>query len=109
MDDIRARFASVVYREHALQRILERDIDPAIIKEAINSPNAEIVESYPDDPRGNSCLVLGWWDDDRPLHIVIGLDRRLCVISAYAPSVDDRERWESDFKTRRRSRSEDMP
>ena len=104
MDDIRARFESVVYREHALQKILERGIDPARIKEAIHSPDAEVIESYPNDPRGPSCLVLGWWDDGQPVHVVVGLGATLWIITAYDPSVDARGRWEPDFKTRRRDR-----
>ncbi|MBI2908372.1 MAG: DUF4258 domain-containing protein [Chloroflexi bacterium] len=106
MDDIRSRFPLAVYREHALLRILERRIHPAIIREAIYSPKAEIIESYEDDPRGASCLVLGWWGEGQPLHIILGLTDPLCVISAYDPSGDMRERWGPDFKTRRGAKQE---
>lgn len=107
MDDIRTRFASAVYREHALRRILERGINPATIKEAVQSADSEIIESYPNDPRGPSCLILGWWDDHRPLHVIVGLREPLLVISAYDPSADPRERWAADFKSRRSKEREE--
>lgn len=33
--------------------------------------NGEILEDYPDDPRGPSCLVFGY-SRNRPIHIVCG-------------------------------------
>lgn len=103
MEDIRSRFAAVVYREHALQKALERGIDPAIIKEAIQSDEAEIIEPYPDERRGPACLVLGWWNVHRALHVELGLGSPLCIITVYDPAADPKNRWESDFKTRRRT------
>jgi len=68
------------------------------IEEAI--ANGEIIEAYPDDPRGPSCLILGFTHQSRPLHIVCGdLDaERILVVTAYEPSSGE---WEEDWKTRR--------
>ena len=41
---------------HAQQERLEEDLDVTEIEEAIIQ--GEILEQYPDDPRGESCLVL---------------------------------------------------
>ncbi len=42
---------------HAQQERLEEDLDLVDIDEAIT--NGVILEDYPDDPRGSSCLILG--------------------------------------------------
>ena len=47
----------------------------------------EILEDYPDDPRGASALVLGHTHDGRSLHIVCAFDPSgtLVVITVYEP------------------------
>ena len=103
MEDIRAQFHFIVYLEHAVERLVERGIRPGIIREAIHSEDAEIIESYLDDPRGPACLILGWWNERRPLHIEVSLGQPpLMIITAYDPSADPKDRWEADFRTRRR-------
>lgn len=32
----------------------------------------EVIEQYSNDPRGESCLVLGYTNDNVPVHIVCG-------------------------------------
>ena len=46
--------------------------------------NAEILENYPDDPRGPSCLVLGY-SRGRAIHVVCGRTKGdwLLVITVY--------------------------
>lgn len=100
MEDIRARFVSVVYREHALWRMFERGVGPREVAEAITDPNAEVIESYPNAPEGPCCLVLGRTTSGRPLHTVLGLRGPLCVISVYDPSADPQQRWSDDFRRR---------
>jgi hypothetical protein len=79
----------------------ERGIRPGHIREALLSEDAEIIEAYPDHFYGGCCLILGWWGDRRPLHVVIATSSPLRVISAWDPSADPKNRWEADFKTRR--------
>jgi hypothetical protein len=58
----------------------------------------EVIENYPDDPRGHSCLLLGYDSNDRPIHVVCSpKSEYLAVITAYIPNEED---WENDFKTR---------
>jgi len=60
----------------------------------------EVIENYPEDGRGHSCLMLGWSDRDRPLHIVCAAKPEyLAVITTYLPSP---EQWEQDWRTRRK-------
>jgi hypothetical protein len=48
--------------------------------------NGEILEEYPDDPRGLSCLVLGY-SQHRPIHIVCGFTstKWIRIITVYVP------------------------
>ena len=47
-----------------------------------------ILEDYPEDPRGASCLVCGSWGEI-PVHVVCGQnsDDWLVVITVYIPST----------------------
>ena len=61
----------------------------------------EVIEDYPEDPRGRSCLVHLAVDDDRPVHAVWGFDPevgRAILITVYRP---DPRRWSDDFRQRR--------
>jgi hypothetical protein len=51
----------------------------------------EMLEEYPNDPRGESCLILGYVEE-RPLRIVLGwagtrgrAERTLRLITVYVP------------------------
>lgn len=58
----------------------------------------EIIENYPDDLRGHSCLLLGYGVNNRPIHVVCSpkLDY-LAIITAYLPNSNE---WSEDFKRR---------
>jgi hypothetical protein len=58
-----------------------------------------LIEDYPEDVRGHSCLMLGQGTGGRPVHVVCALKRDyLAIITTYLPSA---EQWESDWQTRR--------
>jgi len=60
----------------------------------------ELIEDYPADPRGHSCLLLGHGDAGRPIHVVCSpKEDYLAIITAYLPDPDA---WEDDYRTRRR-------
>ena len=80
----------------------EREADSITIREfeeALLSQRCEVVENYPADPRGASCLLLGFTEQDRPLHIVcwVSLPDMLILITVYRP---DPSLW-IDWKIRR--------
>ncbi|HEY8692656.1 MAG TPA: DUF4258 domain-containing protein, partial [Chloroflexota bacterium] len=60
--------------------------------------DGEILEDYPEDPRGPSALVLGHASAKRPLHVVCAFDPSgtLLVITVYEPEppnwLDERTR-----------------
>lgn len=63
----------------------------AVIKEG------EIIEDYPEDARGHSCLMLGY--TQRAVHVVCSpKDEYLAVITAYLPDPGE---WSEDFRERR--------
>jgi hypothetical protein len=71
------------------------------IEEAVKG--GKIIEDYPDDPRGSSCLVLGW-AKKRPVHIVCGIleEPRVCrIITVYDPSKKP-QKWTENYEERRR-------
>lgn len=90
----------IVYTEHALDEINaeEEIIFCDEIREVIS--NGEIIEDYPEDKRGRSCLLFSYTAKKRPLHIVCSpKEGYLGIITAYVPALD---RWKEDFKTRRK-------
>lgn len=59
----------------------------------------EIIENYPEDVRGHSCLMLDLSVLGRPIHVVCSpKEDYLAIITVYLP---DERRWETDWKTRR--------
>ena len=83
---------------HFQDKIEERIITHANIKAIINK--GEIIEQYPDNEPNPSALLHGYTDENKPLHIVVGIgdDGYLRLITAYFPTLD---RWEDDYKTRK--------
>lgn len=77
-----------------LRKIEAKEIETAICK-------GTIIEPYPDDPRGPSCLILGFTSQNRPLHVVCGRieEDEILIITAYEP---DPKEWEADWRTRKR-------
>lgn len=55
--------------------------------------NGEILEDYPEDPRGPSCLILGY-SQKRPIHIVCGCTPTgwIRIITVYIPKPP---KWEN--------------
>jgi hypothetical protein len=82
------------WRQHALQRSLERGIREEEVVQALL--NGEIIEEYPDDKYGPSCLVLGRTSAGRPVHVHCSLPPTVWIITLYDP---DPEAW-IDFRTR---------
>ena len=75
----------------------DRLITPIEIKAVIDG--GEVIEDYPDDARGHSCLLLGWDGDHRPIHLVCSpKEDYLAIITAYIPASED---WGSEFRVRR--------
>ncbi len=95
--EIREAFSSDEYEIsfHAEKERYAEDIKNSDIENVIS--NCEIIEDYFDDPRGSSCLILGY-SEGRPIHIVCGftLIKWLRIITVYIPKlpkwIDERTR-----------------
>ncbi len=74
---------------HAFERAVYRDISEQEIREV--GEGALIIESYPDDKYGPTCLLLGFTRAGRPLHIQVSLAETpyLKIVTIYEP--DSRE------------------
>jgi len=89
----------ILFLPHAIRQMSrpERMITPSEIRNVIQK--GEIIEDYPDDVRGHSCLMLGFGETGRPIHVVCSpKDAYLSVITAYLPDVNG---WRKDFKKRK--------
>ena len=104
MDEVRSKVANgrFEFSKHATDRILMRNIRVQEVREAI--ANGEIIEDYPDDKYGPSCLILGFTRTHRPVHVQCSHPQRplIKIITVYEP---DPELW-IDFKTRRNTSGE---
>ncbi len=81
---------------HGFERCVERHISPNEVKYAILS--GEVIEDYPVDKYGPSCLIYGVTKEDRVLHVHCSIDP-VWIITAYDPTLNPEE-WDSEFKRR---------
>ena len=94
MDDIRGRWPRAQYRDYAVQRLILRGINADEVTQAVFSDRALVIERDEEGFYGPTCLVAGWTDADRPIHLVVGTaGETLWVVTVYDPSVDHRERF----------------
>ena len=85
------------FTEHAIRQMAKHDIMDGEVREAILS--GEIIEEYPEDKYGPSCLVYGHTQHTRPLHVQCSLPPRVRVITVYQP---DPEEWIGNRQRRRK-------
>jgi hypothetical protein len=88
----------ILFLPHAIKQMSRPDrmITTDEVRQAVLL--GEIIEEYPDDQRGESCLVLHT-TKNRSIHVVCApKSEYLAVITAYIPSPDQ---WASDFKVRK--------
>lgn len=85
------------YSRHAIKRAIERDITDLEIRHA--GIQAELIEDYPEDKYSPSCLVLGFTEHGRPLHLQVSYAQTelVKIITLYEP--DPRE-W-THYRTRK--------
>jgi hypothetical protein len=86
------------FSRHAVDQSLIRHISVQELREAIAA--GEIIEDYPDDKYGPSCLIFGFTLAKLPMHIQCSYPSRplIKIITLYEP---DPKHW-LDFKVRSR-------
>lgn len=99
IDDIREKIAADAFEfsQHAVDQSVVRHISLDEVTESIAS--GEVIEDYPEDKYGPSCLVFGFTSGGRPLHVQCSYPARplVKIITVYEP---DPARW-IEFRTRR--------
>ncbi len=77
------------FSRHALNQSIIRDVSVSEIEQAI-SGNPLMIEDYPNDKYGSSCLILGYTENERPLHIQCSYSSRplIKIITVYQPSLE---------------------
>lgn len=85
------------YSKHAVDQSLIRRIGVHEVEEAFRN-QCEIIEDYPDDKYGPSCLILGFTGLNRPIHVHCSYPMRdlVTIVTIYEPNpafwIDNRER-----------------
>jgi hypothetical protein len=77
------------FSRHALKRVVERNISDQEIRQA--GVQANVIEDYPDDKYSPSCLLLGFTQTGRPLHIQVSLAETelVKIITIYEPDPNE--------------------
>ena len=85
------------FSKHAVDQSIIRRIGVLELREAIF--NGEIIEDYPDDKYGPSCLIYGETTAGRAIHVQCSYPSRplVKIITLYEPDPA----WWIDFKVRR--------
>ncbi|MDP6630514.1 MAG: DUF4258 domain-containing protein [Kiritimatiellia bacterium] len=100
LQEIRDKIARRQYElsKHAVDQSILRRITIAELEQAV-AKRSEVIEDYPDDKYGPSCLVLGFTRAGRALHVQCSYPTRplVKVVTVYEPDPD---LW-IDFKTRK--------
>ena len=99
LDRVRASAARrILYLPHAIKAmtrptaiIARSEVEAVLLR-------GEVIEDYPEDVRGGSCLMLAT-PEGRPLHVVCSPKADyLAVITVYVPEP---AQWSADFRQRK--------
>ncbi len=89
IEDIRKKIKAneFEFSKHAVDQSIIRKISVSEVREVILQ-KSELIENYPDDKYGPSCLILGYTDENRPLHIHCSYPSRIVIkiITLYEPN-----------------------
>ncbi len=98
IDDIRrkVKIGQFEFSKHAVDQSIIRRIGVQELHDVI--ANGTVIEDYPEDKYGSSCLILGMTSKKRPIHIQCSYPSRpiLKIITLYEPDpvlwIDCKER-----------------
>ena len=88
----------LLFLPHAIRQMSRPDqmISTLDVRRAVLS--GEIIEDYPEDARGHSCLIPGMDDEDRAIHVVCSPKPEfLAIITAYVPEASE---WDEELRVR---------
>lgn len=97
--EIRVKFAhdDFEFLRHAVDQTIRRQVTVAEIRQTIAA--GDVIEDYPHDKYGPSCLIFGRTLAGRPLHLQTSYPSRpiVKIVTLYEPDPNE---W-IDFRTRK--------
>ncbi len=88
----------ILFLSHAIRQMARVDSMISATEIKVVLEKGEVIEAYPTDQRGPSCLMMGYVSN-RPLHFVCSpKDEYLAIITAYIPNESQ---WDASFKKRK--------
>jgi hypothetical protein len=79
----------ILFLPHAVRQMAKPDRLISVDEVRYVFETGEIIEDYPEDERGHSCLLLGKGEDGRPIHVVCTpKENYLAIITTYLPSPE---------------------
>lgn len=112
IEEIRRKVAAdeFEFSKHAVDQSILRQIQVQEVREAsasqtFGSASGQVIEDYPEDKYGASCLICGVTGAGRSLHIQCSYPSRplVKIITLYEPDPD---RWSDNFTKRRSNNNE---
>ena len=88
----------LLFLQHALRQMSRPDrmISTDEVRSVIEQ--GEVIENYPENARGISCLMLGHGESERSIHVVCTpKEDYIAIITAYLP---DESEWSDDSRVR---------
>ena len=99
---VEAQGGTLLYRAHVAEQSLQRDQpDRNDIIDILCYDTARVIEPYPDDERGKSCLIWGTNQNGRIGHILRGYPPNLWVITTYWPDLQPQKWTDGGYTIRR--------
>ena len=90
---------------HAISRAGAHNVALDEVEVAILSTAAAVIEDYPSDPRGASCLLYGMMPGGAILHVVCSHPPQVAIITCYRPTA---LMWDTEMKARSKSNDESV-
>ena len=60
----------LLFLPHAIRQMSRPDRMISTMEVENIAKTGEVIEDYPNDSRGHSCLILGFGENKRPIHVV---------------------------------------
>jgi hypothetical protein len=82
----KVREGEYYFSRHGDQERQNDNLTVSEVEEALCT--GRILEQYEDTGRGASCLVVGFTESGKPLHVVSGeIEDRVAIITVYSPPI----------------------
>jgi hypothetical protein len=70
----------LLFLPHAIRQMSRPDRMITTMEVENSVKTGEVIEDYPNDSRGHSCLILGFGEDNRPIHVVCAPKKNISLL-----------------------------